>query len=63
MTEGEKKQWLDKRIAELETIHADYLERFSKLKKKQMTLLKEVSARVETLKIGKLTKDIKNSSK
>ena len=63
MTEAEKKQRLDKRIAELETIHADYLERFSKLKKKQIALLKEVNARVEGAKIGKLMKDIKNTSK
>jgi recombinational DNA repair ATPase RecF len=63
MTKAEKKQRLDERIAEMEAIHADYLERFSKLKKKQMALLKEVSARVEALKIGKLMKDIKKSSK
>ena len=63
MTDEEKKQHTDTAVKELETIHADYLERFSMLKKKQMALLKEVNARVEALKIGKLMKDIKNTSK
>jgi hypothetical protein len=62
MTEEEKQRQIDKAVAELEKIHAEYLERFADLKKQQMDLLKEVSERVEALEIGRLIKNIKKGS-
>jgi len=59
MTDAEKKKELKRLAAAVKTIHADYMERFAKLKKKQLALLKQVNARVETLKIDELVKDIK----
>ncbi len=62
MTEEEKQQRIDKAVAELEKIHAEYLARFAELKKQQMDLLKEVSERVEALEIGHLISNIKKGS-
>jgi hypothetical protein len=59
MTDAQKQKRLKEILAEMEKVHADYLERFAKLEKKQMALYKRVSARAEAIGIEKLTKEIK----
>lgn len=59
MTDAQKQKRLKEILAEMEKVHAEYLERFAKLEKKQMAIYKRVSARVEALNIDKLTKAIK----
>jgi len=63
MNNAQKLDKLKRLSDEIKTIHAEYLERFSKLKKKQVALLKEVSARIEAEKIGRLVRDIKTKTK
>lgn len=63
MTEAQKKKELKQLAAKLAQIHAEYLERFSKLKKRQLALLKAVAARSETARIGRLVKDINKKGK
>jgi hypothetical protein len=63
MTDAQKKKELKRLAGEIERIHADYAERFAKLRKKQLALLKRVNARAEELKIGELVKGINKMRK
>jgi hypothetical protein len=63
MTDAQRKQRLAELSDELDRIHAGYLEQFAKLRKKQFELLKEVTARVEALHIGEITKEINKKHK
>lgn len=62
MNDAQKMDKLKRLADEIKVIHAEYLERFSKIKKKQIALSKEISGRIETEKISRLVKDIKNIS-
>jgi hypothetical protein len=63
MTDAQRKQRLAELSAELDRVHTEYLERFAKLRKKQFELLKQVTARVEALKVGEMVKDINKKHK
>jgi hypothetical protein len=59
MTDAQKKKELKRLAAEVRRIHADYSERFAKLRNRQLALLKRVNARAEELNINELEKGIK----
>ena len=63
MTDTQKIARIKKLTADLQNIHRGYMEKFAALKKEQIALLKQVTARMEALKIGALVKDIKMKNK
>jgi hypothetical protein len=63
MTDTQRKQRFAELSAELDRVHTEYLERFAKLRKKQLELRKEVTARVEALKVGEMVKEINKKHK